>query len=318
MIFTGHLEIKRVLWNIDAMRRMIDDNHDIIELALCAADVERIVAKGKIAVILHLTNCAIDDDLAVLRAYHGLGVRAIQIAFNYDTPTWVDSCYSPRTEGLTAFGEEVIHEMNRLGMLVDLAHASDTAYAKVIDTSKQPVYSSHSGARARCNMWRNLTDETLRHLASRDGLVGAFFGSNYLDPYYWDQEAALALRTVGNERVRALAERYADDPFALALALRTPAPETSTAGSLRARPKSSPISALLDHLDHFVEVIGDDYVCLGSDFGGIGRDGVIGLDEPSKMPNLTAAVLARGWSHERTQKVLGTNLLNLFRTVTGG
>jgi membrane dipeptidase len=322
-IFTGPAEVKRVLWSIDALHRMIAANDDVIEVALTAADVERIAARGKIAGILHLTHGAIDDDLAVLRAYHGLGVRAIQLAYDDGTPAWIDACESPpEAGGLTAFGREVIAEMNRLGMLVDLAHASDGAYDAVLDVSTQPVFSSHSAARALCNVRRNLTDDTLRRIAAGGGLLGMFFGSGFLDPHYWDQPAARGFRQGILRRHLELAERYAGDPFGLAEALRAPAPPpdalAATVATAPLEPlRSSPMSALLAHFDHCVRVMGEDSVCLGSDFGGIDDDGVIGLDEPSKLPNLTVALLDHGYDRPTVRKLLGTNLLRLFRQVAG-
>jgi membrane dipeptidase len=322
-VFTGPAQIKRVLWNIDAMHRLMADNADVIELALTAADVVRIAAKGKIAGILHLTRCAIDDDLAALRAYHRMGVRGIQLAYDDGTPAWIDACHAPaEANGLTDFGRDVVAEMNRLGMLIDLAHASDAAYDAVIAASTQPVISSHSAARALCNVRRNLTDDTMRALAARRGALGMFFGSGFLDERYWDQPAARAFRGGIVQRHLELAARFVDNPFALAEALRAPAPPpdalVSSVASAPLPPlRSSPMSALLDHFDHCIRVMGGDYVCLGSDFGGIDDDGVIGLDEPSKLPNLTAALLDRGYGQNTVGKLLGTNLLRLFRDVAG-
>lgn len=323
-VFSGPAEIKRMLWSIDALHRMIAANDDVIELALCAADVDRITAKGKIAGILHLTRCAIDDDLAALRAYYGLGVRAIQLAYDDGTPAWIDACHAPpEAGGLTSFGREVVAEMNRLGMLVDLAHASDAAYDAVIATSTQPVFSSHSAARTLCDVRRNLTDETMRALVAQGGMLGMFFGSGFLDPHYWDQPAANGFRAGIERRHLELAARYADDPFALAEALRAPAPSpdalaaTAAAGPLPPL-RSSPMSALVAHFDHCIGVMGEDYVCLGSDFGGIDDDGVVGLDEPSKLPSLTAALLQHGYTRDTVRKLLGTNLLHLFRQVARG
>ncbi len=325
-VFSGPSQIKRMLWSIDALHRMIAANDDVIELALCAADVERIAAKGKIAGVLHLTRGAIDDDLAALRAYYGLGVRAIQLAYDDGTPGYIDACHAPPAAGgLSGFGREVIAEMNRLGMLVDLAHASDPAYDAVIAASTQPVFSSHSAARALCDVRRNLTDETMRALVAKDGMLGMFFGSGFLDPHYWDQPAANSFRQGILQRHLALAAAYADDPFGLAEALRAPAPSPdalAAAASTSAAPlpplRSSPMSALLAHFDHCIGVMGDEHVCLGSDFGGIDDDGVIGLDEPSKLPNLTAALLAHGYTPDTVRKLLGTNLLRLFREVARG
>ena len=320
-VFRGAAEIKRVLWSIDALHDLAARNDDVLELAFTAADVERIAAKGKIAGIMHLTRCAIDDDLAALRAYHGLGVRGIQLAYDDGSPAWIDACHAPPDAGgLTDFGRDVIAEMNRLGMLIDLAHASDAAYDAVLAASAQPVISSHSAARSLCPVRRNLTDETLRSLASRGGMLGMFFGSGFLDNSYWDQPAAYAFRGGIMQRHLALAAQHADDPFALAESVRAPAPPPDALAAQAASDplpplRSSPMSALIAHFDHCIRVMGEDSVCLGSDFGGIDDDGVIGLDEPSKLPNLTAALLEHGCSPVTVRKLLGTNLLQLFRAV---
>ena len=323
-VFRGAAEIKRVLWSIDALHDLAARNGDVMELAFTAGDVERIAAKGKIAGIMHLTRCAIDDDLAALRAYHGLGVRGIQLAYDDGSPAWIDACHAPpEAGGLTGFGRDVVAEMNRLGMLIDLAHASDKAYDAVIEASTQPVISSHSAARALCPVRRNLTDETLQALVAQGGMLGMFFGSGFLDTQYWDQPAARAFRGGILQRHLALAAEHANDPFALAEALRAPAPppdEIASTASIEPLPplRSSPMSALIEHFDYCIKVMGEDSVCLGSDFGGIDDDGVIGLDEPSKLPNLTAALLERGYSRATMRKLLGTNLLRLFREVVGG
>ena len=323
-VFRGAAEIKRVLWSIDALHDLAARNDDVLELAFSASDVERIAAKGKIAGIMHLTRCAIDDDLAALRAYYGLGVRGIQLAYDDGSPAWIDACHAPPDAGgLTDFGWDVIAEMNRLGLLIDLAHASDAAYDAVLAASTQPVISSHSAARALCPVRRNLTDETLRSIVSRGGMLGMFFGSGFLDNSYWDQPAAYAFRGGIMQRHLALAAQHADDPFALAEALRTPAPPPDAlAAQAAADPlpplRSSPMSSLVAHFDHCIRVMGEDSVCLGSDFGGIDDDGVIGLDEPSKLLNLTAALVEHGYSDATVRKLLGTNLLKLFREVARG
>jgi membrane dipeptidase len=316
-VFTGPAVVQRVLRNLDALHRMMAENGDVIELALTADDVQRIAAKGKIAGILHLTRCAINDDLAVLRMYHRLGVRAIQIAYDDGEPSWVDGGQMPPVAGgLTPFGRDVIAEMNHLGMLIDLAHASDASMAAVLDVSSQPVIASHSAARALCNVWRNLPDEAMRRLAAGDGLLGMFFGSGFLDPSYWDQPAALAFRGDLVTRDLELLERHREDPFALAAALRTA--DGPTGAPPAARPVPVSLSSLVRQFDYCVRVMGEDHVCVGTDFGGIRDDGVLGCDEPSKLPKLTGALLDHGFSREVTEKLLGLNLLRLFRTVAGG
>ena len=314
-VFSGPAEVKRILWGIDALHRMIENNNQAIELALSASDVERIVARGKIAGIIHITRGAIDDDLAVLRTYHRLGVRAMQIAYDDGSPTWVDGCNSaPNANGLSDFGRQVVREMNRLGILIDLAHASDRAYADVIVASEKPVISSHSGARALCNVWRNLNDDTMRQLAAHGGMLGAYFCSDYLDESFLAQESATAFRDNVVRRHLELAQRYRDDPWALAAALREPVPSPAEDAPAKT---ISPIEILLDHIDYSIGIVGEDNFCLGSDFGGIDDEGVTGLAEPSKMANLTDALLARGYHKETVRKILGTNLLRFFRVVAG-
>lgn len=315
-VWTGAAQIKRVLWSVDALHRLIEENDDLIELALSADDVERIAARGKIAGLLHVTRGAIGDDLNALRTYYRLGVRSMQIAYDDGDPTWVDSCHSPPAAGgLSDFGRDVIAEMNRLGMIVDLAHASDKAHADVIAVSSRPVLNSHSGARALCNVWRNLTDETMRRLAARGGMLGAFFGSGYLDPAFLRQTSARGVRDEKVRRSLELQERFKDDPLGLALAIRDPGPGGAPA-SATAR-QVSPISVLLDHMDYCMAIVGEENYCLGSDFGGIDDDGVQGLTDASTLANLTAAMLARDYDKEKARRILGTNLLRFVREVCG-
>jgi membrane dipeptidase len=293
---------------------MIEANHDSVELALTAEDVERIVKGGKIAAVLHLTVATIDDDLSILQTYHRLGVRAIQIVYDESSPTWGDSSQSPTGgKGLSEFGYTVIREMNRLGIMIDLAHASDRTYEQVIAASEQPVISSHSGARAVCDVTRNLTDDIMRQLAARGGCIGMYFGSNYLDDGFLNQPGAIAYRQGIIQRHRELASQHADDPLGLAVAMREP-PLSAEEPPLR---RNASMAQLLEHFNHCIGVVGDDHICLGSDFGGIGDEGVVGLDEPSKLPNLTAALLQQGYGAESTRGMLGGNLLRLFGEVVG-
>jgi membrane dipeptidase len=313
-IFRGPAEIKRTLWGIEAFHQMVEANRDTVELALCAEDVERIVRNGKLAAILHLTVASIDDDLSILQTYHRLGARAIQIVYDESIPTWGDSSQArDGGRGLTKFGYEVIREMNRLGMMIDLAHASDRTYEHVIEASEQPVISSHSGARAVCDLTRNVPDEIMRKLAARDGIMGMYFGSNYLDEGFLKQPGAIAYRQQIVKRNDDLAKEFAEDPLGLAVAMRAPRPN-----GIEPPPRqNASMETLLAHFNHCVSVVGDEHICLGSDFGGVADEGVIGLDEPSKCPNLTAALLDQGYSREATRRILGENLLRLFGDVVG-
>ena len=180
-LFDGPEVVKRVLQRVDQVLQSVRQHPDTVELALRSADVKRIVRAGKIAVIPMLNVGWIDNDLAVLRMYHRMGVRVFALT-HIAAFSWVDSSgeLNPKS-GLDDFGREVVRECNRIGMLVDVSHASDQAFWDTIRTSSRPVIATHSGCRALCRVQRNLTDEMLRALAENGGVVGIFTVPSYLD-----------------------------------------------------------------------------------------------------------------------------------------
>ncbi len=261
---------RRALELIDVIRHDIVGRHpEHFELALSAADVEAARRRGKIAVLIGIEGGhAIEDSLRVLRTFYDLGARYMTLT-HVNTNNWADSSgdqNNPRVRrhgGLTDFGRQVIAEMNRLGMIVDVSHVSDKTFWDVLAASRAPVMASHSCCRALCDHHRNLTDEMIRALAAKGGLIQINFAPEFLT-------------------------RRQDPPAS--------------------------IEDVVAHIEHAVRVGGVEAVGIGSDFDGIDRTPV-GLEDVSKFPALTRALLARGFSVEDLRKIYGGNVLRLMQTV---
>jgi len=240
---------------------------------------------------------SIDNSLAVLRMFHRLGARYMTLTHSLNT-AWADSATDqPKSHGLSAFGREVVREMSRLGMLVDLSHVSPEVMAQALEESRAPVIFSHSAARALCDHPRNVPDDILRRLPANGGMVMVCFVPDFISP---DVRAHSAQREQEAARLRAL---YAKDEAAARRALAewdraNPAP--------RAR-----LSQVADHIDHIRRLAGIDHIGLGSDFDGISSV-IEGLEDVSKYPDLTAELIRRGYSDEDILKILGRNLLRVL------
>jgi membrane dipeptidase len=305
MYYQGGEAVRRTLQMRDAMQSIFDAHPDQIELATTAADVRRIVGTGRIAAVLTVEGGhQIADDLAILRMYHRLGVRSMTLTQFRDN-NWVDSSTDrPRHGGLTDFGRQVVREMNRLGMVVDVSHVSDEAFFATLEVTTRPVIASHSSCRALSDVPRNMTDDMIRALARNGGVIAINFGAGFLNP-----QDAEALR----RRIGAMA---ATEPALTGRALD----DFATADYVREFGQMLPASATLEdavaHIDHAVKVGGIDHVGIGSDWDGI-NSVPAGLEDVSKMPALTAALLRRGYSESDVRKILGENLLRVLREVTG-
>lgn len=287
------------LEQIDIARRVIEKYPDHFTWALTADDVERAFAEGKIGSVLGLEGGhAIENSLGALRAYYDLGARYMTLTHNV-TLDWVDSCCSPaRHGGLTRFGEEVVREMNRLGMLVDLSHVSPATMSDALNVSEAPVIFSHSSARALADVPRNVPDSILRRLPENGGVVMVTFVPSFISQQVVDYEA----------RVRRLADemrpRFGTDTAALRRELEAwraanPAPRAT-------------LSQVADHIDHIRRVAGVDHVGIGGDFDGI-TSVVEGLEDVSTYPALFAELLRRGWSEADLRKLAGENVLRVLR-----
>ena len=286
------------LEQFDIARRMIARYPDRLTLALTAADIERDAKRGRLASLLGMEGGhAIENSLGVLRAYYDLGARYMTLTHNV-TLDWADAALdSARHGGLTEFGREVVREMNRMGMLVDLSHVSPGVMSNALDVSEAPVIFSHSGARALVDHPRNVPDSILARLPKNGGVVMVTFVPQFVSNEFkaWEDSADAARKALG-QTVTDTAER------------RRRGDEWEAANP----PPSATLSQVADHIEHVRIVAGVDHVGIGSDFDGIDHV-VVGLEDVSKFPELFAELIRRGWSDADLKKLAGQNLLRVLR-----
>jgi membrane dipeptidase len=284
------------LEQIDLALRMIAQHPGDLALATTADEVEAAFAAGKIASLLGAEGGhVLGNSLGALRSYYGLGVRYLTLTHNVHTD-WADcAALPPRHGGLTRFGEEVVREMNRLGMLVDLSHVSQETMEDALAVSEAPVIFSHSGARALTDVPRNVPDDVLKKLADNGGVVMLTFL-----PAYVSQEAAEAREARRQARTQAQA-------------LKDPRERAAAIAEIDARPPPrATLAQVADHVEHARRVAGVDHIGLGSDFDGMSAVPV-GLEDVSKYPHLLAELARRGWTDEELEKLAGRNLLRVLR-----
>jgi membrane dipeptidase len=297
----GAEAVAMLLEQIDRIHRFIARFPDSLERALTADDIVRIHAKGKVASLVAIEGGhAIGNSLAVLRMSHALGARYMTLT-HVKNNDWADAgTDKPLHHGLTPFGESVVREMNRLGMMVDLSHVSDETMQAALNISQAPVICSHSGARALCRHPRNVPDDLLKRFAANDGLVMAV----YL-PAYLTEPGRLYDEAAEHEEAR-LQELFAGD-------------EARAAGAFadwrRATPNPSKptLQDVADHIDHIREVAGIDHVGIGSDYEGFRDPPPEGLEDVASYPALLAELQRRGYSESDLKKVAGENLLRVMR-----
>ena len=293
---------RRTLDMIDAVYRAVERHPTQLMLATSASDIRKAKKQGKIACLMGIEGGhAIENSLATLRQFHRLGVRYMTLTWNNNND-WADGARDkPRHNGLTEFGKAVVLEMNRLGMLVDISHVSDKTMSDVLDTVKAPVIASHSSARALTNHPRNVPDDLLKRIAKNGGVVQVNFYAAFVDA---DAQPAGAAR---DKRLKpqtdALEAKYKDDPERLA-------EEGDKIEAVNPLPPT-PISKLIDHIDHIVKIAGIDHVGIGADFDGA-NDFPEGAGDVSMLPNVTYELLKRGYSEKDIRKILGENLLRVF------
>lgn len=305
-MYAPHHAARRTLQLIDAVYGVLNKYPDRIELARNAADIERIAASGKLAALMGIEGGhAIQNDLALLRMFHRLGVSYMTLTHS-NTNDWADSSTDKaRWGGLNDFGRQVVREMNRLGMLVDVSHVSEDAVMDVLEVTTKPVIASHSSCLALCNHPRNLSDKALKAIAKNGGVIGINFFSGFVDQKYLDAMNAMQndiLATINEkkqippedlDRVAAERLKLLDDPG-------IPRP---------------PFARLLDHIDHAVKIAGIDHVGIGSDLDMIPTPE--GMNDVSDMPKITKGLLERGYQEADIRKILGGNFLRVLRQATG-
>lgn len=297
----GQSAVTATLEQIDVVQRMMKKYPDTFELALTADDVERIFREGKIASLIGMEGGhSIDNSLGALRMFYRLGARYMTLTHSKNT-AWADSCSDvPASGGLSPFGEQVVHEMNWLGMMVDLSHTSPDTMADAIRVSDAPVIFSHSSARALNDVTRNVPDNILELLPKNGGVVMVTFVPGFLSPKVaaWNR-----LQTAEQNRLTA---RHPGDAAAVkagvdAWTQANPAPRAT-------------VSDAADHIDHIRQVAGIDHIGIGGDFDGI-TSVPAGLEDVSTYPNLTAELLRRGYTDADMTKILGGNILRVMRAV---
>lgn len=291
----------------DTFYQVLSRNKMIMDLAKSPQDIKQIVAENKIAACLGLEGgTALEDDLDKLDYFYNRGVRYLGITWN-DSPSWASSAEDETKEGwnghkgLNDFGRKVIKRMNELGMIIDVSHCGEQTFDDIIATSSKPIIASHSSVYAICPHSRNLKDKQIKALAAKGGAMFINFNPGFLvkdfDEVY--------------KQARDAADQIEDS-------LETAASKAEFNRSdfiySRINPLYPTVKTVVDHIDYVVNLVGDDYVGLGSDYDGISLT-PNGLHDVSQMPNITKELLKRGYSEESIRKILGGNLLRVFSAI---
>ena len=304
--YRGAEAVRRTLDLREAMQQVFEEYPDRIELAVSADAIERIVKEKKIAAILSVEGGhQIDDDLAVLRMYRAMGILSMTLTHSRNND-WADSSGDkPVHDGLTEFGKEVVREMNRIGMVVDVSHVSDKTFFDVLQTTTKPIIASHSSCRSISNIPRNMSDEMLRALSRNGGVVGVNFGGGFLNSK--DLEYVMHTGAYATEPAPSVSGQALDE---FSLEQRRKADDAHPAVG------SGSVEDAAECIDHIVKIAGIDHVGIGSDFDGVEMV-PRGLEDVSKMPALTSALLRRGYTEQDIAKIMGGNFLRVIRAVVG-
>jgi membrane dipeptidase len=311
--YPQRLETKQVMRLVDLALVQLERNRDKIELALNASDIQRITAKGKIAAVLDLEGgFDLDGDLGILRDLYRLGLRSAQLSAHNWANNFADSCCSPpKFHGLNDRGRAVVREMNRLGMVINVSHASDETIAQTLDISTVPVIATHHGMRAINNIPRNMPDDLMRRIAAKGGVIGFQIGNEFHNVKAFDYRTKHAGKPFWD--TTDIAKRQGQ--LTIEEIDRKVAPQFPMIGF------NTPEELLLTPdewiavVERAIGIVGEDHVSLGSDFDG-GPTPPRGMHDIADLPMLTDAMLRRGWSEQRIKKFLGGNLLRAFREIT--
>jgi membrane dipeptidase len=299
---------------IDSVYEQAAHHPDRMRMAFSVADIERAHKEHKFAALMGIEGGhSIENDVHLLRDYYRLGVRYMTLSWS-NTNEWADSSgdiNDPKMQhhnGLTDFGKQVVLEMNRLGMMVDISHVADKTFWDAIATTKAPVIASHSSARALTNAPRNMTDDMLRAVAKNGGVVDVNFYSGFVDEDYRKASEPIGKQSAEAVRVFEQKQKAEGKPVPYMEIDRI---EREWADKVP-RP---PLKSLIDHIDHIAKVAGIDHVGLGSDFDGVSGQTPAGIDSAADLPKITQALLDRGYTADDLKKILGGNLLRVFRQV---
>jgi membrane dipeptidase len=304
----------RALDLINSVYEQAARHPDRMMMAFSVEDIERAHKQKKLAALLGIEGGhAIENDIRLLDEFYRLCVRYMTLTWS-NTNEWADSSgdiNDPKVhhhDGLTDFGKQVVLEMNRLGMMVDISHVSDKTFYDAIATTKAPLIASHSSARALTNAPRNMTDDMLRAVAKNNGVVQVNFYSAFVDENY--RKASEALVKDRDAAVAAFVEKHKQEGKPV-----TYVEYDQIDREWAAKIPRPPLSSLIDHIDHIAKVAGVDHVGLGSDFDGVSGATPAGIDSAADLPKITQALLDRGYSGDAIRKILGGNLLRVFGDV---
>jgi len=305
---TGPVAVKRSLEQIDAVRRLAETRPDAMVLATTAAEIRAAHQAGKIAALMGMEGGhMIDESLPVLRDYARLGVRYLTLTHSLNT-TWADSSGDkPVHDGLTAFGRDVVRELNRLGVMVDVSHIADKTFEDALATSRAPLLASHSSCRALTGHARNMTDAMIKALAEKGGVIQINYLNSYIDePLRLAEEAR---RPQVDAIRKAMAEKYPGPENAEKRMMET----IAAVGALQPPLPVAQWERIVDHIDHAVKIAGVDHVGLGSDFDGASMPE--GMEDVTRLPKITEELLRRGYTEPQIKGILGENLLRLMEKV---
>lgn len=305
----GRNAMKRADDQIAAVHELAEKHPEIWQFATTASDIRRIVAAGQLAALAGLEGgYAIDEKLENVERYYKLGVRYMSPAWSVST-SWAGSSgdAAGAQRGLNEFGKQVVREMNRLGMMVDVSHVSDPTFWDIVNTSTKPVIATHSGCRALANVPRNLTDDMIKALANTGGVVNVIFYPEHLEPGWSEKKKQLDAEIA--PRVQRASEAEQGD-----VAHKKMARDAVRREEYAKRLPPVTVSRLVDHIDHVVKLVGIDHVGIGSDFDGV-QSTLSDLADVSQLPNLTRELLRRGYSESDVDKILGGNMLRVMEEV---
>ena len=306
---TSGASYARALQYVDVIHAFVKRHPERLTFATTAAEVRRAKQDGKVAVFIGLEGGhAIEGSLDRLRDLYGRGVRYMTLTWNNGNP-WAGSSIGvdgSRQGGLTDFGRGVIREMNRLGMLVDVSHVSDSTFFDAVAASSAPIIASHSSARAINDVPRNLSDDQLRAVAKNGGVVNVNFYSRFLDPEFRARADALDATIAAERR----ASRAVPGTDTAAVMARIDARRDSVFAAI----PPTPFQVLIDHFDHIAKVAGVDHVGIGSDFDGVSAL-PSGMEDVTRLPRIAQALLDRGYSDAHVAKILGGNMMRVMSAV---
>jgi membrane dipeptidase len=304
----GPPAVQKALDQIDAVHENVRKYSKDLVLCTTAEEVRRAHAQGKIAALIGVEGGhMIGNDIRVLRMFGDLGVRYMTLSHFYNDE-WADSSTDkPAHNGLTDYGKEIVREMNRQGIMVDISHVSDKSFYDALEVSNSPLIASHSSCRAICNHPRDMTDDMIKALAAKGGVVHINYERSFIDQAYKDASEKLSGGVV--VMMDQLKKACGDDEECIGRKMAEQEKQATADGRL---PHVS-WERIIDHIDHVVKLVGADHVGLGSDFDGATMPE--GMEDASKLPKITEALLRKGYKEEDIRKILGENTLRVMAQV---